>query len=199
LELNKKLDTADSNEKFLPDGFLDVSRANCSLRTAIFSTYQDRGYTVIGTSNRTELETGFFLPFGDGISHIRPIVHLYKTQVRQIASFIGTRQEVQDQPASAGFWENENDIEDLSYWLCNGGPIIQQRYFDEKEQYIAEQIYSELTTEKIDIIISSIVDAGMENEQIKENIGVSTETIEKFRTLLKVAKEFKRKPYNISL
>jgi NAD+ synthase len=127
-----RLSQADSEENFLPKGLIDPSRAKCSLRTPIFSTYQDRGYIVIGTSNRTEIETGFFLPFGDGIAHIKPIAHLYKSQVIQLASHMGTKQEVIDQPASAGFWEGETDLEDLAYWLYNKGPIKQERNFSKE-------------------------------------------------------------------
>lgn len=197
LEFIKKMKNADSTENFMPEGFLDVSRANCSLRTAIFSTYQDRGHMVVGTSNRTELETGFFLPFGDGIAHLKPIVHLYKTQVRQIAVNIGSRQEVLDQPASAAFWENENDLEDLSFWLCNGGPIMQQKKWSEEELYLAEKIESELTTEKIDMAISGIVDLKKNNEEISKQVGISPETIERFRVLIQESYKFKRRPYNI--
>lgn len=68
---------ADPAMSFRVDGVLDVGRAKCSLRTALLSTYQDRGYRVVGNSNRTEWLTGFYLPFGDGLAHVQPIIHLY--------------------------------------------------------------------------------------------------------------------------
>ena len=121
----------DKEEEFRADGLIDPSRAKCSLRTMIISTYQDRGYIVIGTSNKTEIETGFYLPFGDALGHIKPIAHLYKSQVRQLAKVVGVRQEVIEQPASAGFWRGQVDLEDMAYWIYNEKPIGKEQVFIE--------------------------------------------------------------------
>jgi len=45
-------------------------------------------YAVIGTPNLLELELGFFVKAGDGIADIKPIAHLYKTQVFQLAEYL---------------------------------------------------------------------------------------------------------------
>ena len=45
-------------------------------------------YAVIGTANRNEHELGFFVKYGDGGVDVRPIAHLYKTQVYQLARFL---------------------------------------------------------------------------------------------------------------
>ena len=42
-------------------------------------------YAVIGTPNRLEYDQGFFVKGGDGLADIKPIAHLYKTQVYQLA------------------------------------------------------------------------------------------------------------------
>ncbi|MGH9877386.1 MAG: NAD(+) synthase, partial [Nitrososphaerales archaeon] len=41
-------------------------------------------YLVVGTSDRSERETGFFTKFGDGVADMLPIADLYKTQVRAL-------------------------------------------------------------------------------------------------------------------
>lgn len=46
-------------------------------------------YAVIGTPNRLEYELGFFVKLGDGAADIKPIAHLYKTQVYQLADYLG--------------------------------------------------------------------------------------------------------------
>ncbi|HPE68627.1 MAG TPA: NAD(+) synthase [Thermotogota bacterium] len=46
---------------------------------------EQRGYAVLGTTNRTELRTGFYVKWGDDSSDIEPILHLYKTQVFALA------------------------------------------------------------------------------------------------------------------
>ena len=43
---------------------------------------------VIGTSNKTEWMTGFFVPYGDGAADIMPLLSFYKTQVRELAQFL---------------------------------------------------------------------------------------------------------------
>ena len=42
-------------------------------------------YAVVGTPNRLEYDQGFFVKLGDGAADIKPIAHLYKTQVYQLA------------------------------------------------------------------------------------------------------------------
>lgn len=46
-------------------------------------------YAVTGTPNRLEYDQGFFVKNGDGSADIKPIAHLYKTQVYQMARFLG--------------------------------------------------------------------------------------------------------------
>lgn len=51
--------------------------------------HSDRlNFCVAGTPNRLEYELGFFVKLGDGASDMKPIAHLYKTQVYQIAEFL---------------------------------------------------------------------------------------------------------------
>jgi NAD+ synthase len=45
-------------------------------------------YAVAGSPNRLEYDQGFFVKLGDGAADIKPIAHLYKTQVYQMAEFL---------------------------------------------------------------------------------------------------------------
>ncbi|HVO66926.1 MAG TPA: NAD(+) synthase [Syntrophales bacterium] len=45
-------------------------------------------YAVAGTPNRLEYDQGFFVKLGDGAADVKPIAHLYKTQVYQLAEFL---------------------------------------------------------------------------------------------------------------
>jgi NAD+ synthase len=51
-------------------------------------------YAVAGTPNRLEYDQGFFVKQGDGVADLMPIVHLYKTQVYQLAEYLGVEEEV---------------------------------------------------------------------------------------------------------
>jgi NAD+ synthase len=46
-------------------------------------------YAVVGTPNRLEYDQGFFVKGGDGLADVKPIAHLYKTQVYELAEFLG--------------------------------------------------------------------------------------------------------------
>ena len=51
-------------------------------------------YAVAGTPNRLEYDQGFFVKLGDGAADIKPIAHLYKTQVYALAEHIGVPEEI---------------------------------------------------------------------------------------------------------
>jgi NAD+ synthase len=51
---------------------------------------------VIGTPNKNEHDQGFFVKFGDGGTDLQPIVHLYKTQVYQLARHLDVPAVIQE-------------------------------------------------------------------------------------------------------
>jgi NAD+ synthase len=55
-------------------------------------------YLVAGTPNRLEYDQGFFVKLGDGAADIKPIAHLYKTQVYALAEYLGVPEEIRRRP-----------------------------------------------------------------------------------------------------
>jgi NAD+ synthase len=55
-------------------------------------------FAVSGTPNRLEYDQGFFVKLGDGAADIKPIAHLYKSQVYQLAEFLGVPERVRSRP-----------------------------------------------------------------------------------------------------
>jgi NAD+ synthase len=53
---------------------------------------------VVGTPNRLEYDQGFFVKGGDGLADLKPIAHLYKTQVYQLAEELGIPAEIRSRP-----------------------------------------------------------------------------------------------------
>ena len=49
---------------------------------------------VVGTTNKTESMTGFLVKWGDSAADIDPILPLYKTQVRQMAAYLGVSEAI---------------------------------------------------------------------------------------------------------
>ena len=61
--------------------------------------YADRlDRAVVGTPNRLEYDQGFFVKGGDGAADVKPIAHLYKTQVYQLAEHLGIPEEIRSRP-----------------------------------------------------------------------------------------------------
>ena len=194
-QIISKVQEVDNSEGFNKDGLLDTSRTKVALRTVINSIYQDKGYKVIGTSNKTEIELGFFLPFGDGIAHLKPIAHLYKSDVFKMAKELGTNIKVLTQPPSAGLWVGEQDLEDMSYWIYNEAPIQKEIDFTEDDIKKVEKIYAELSIEKIDLALSMIKEK-QKSEDICEHSSLSLFIVIKLKKLIENSKKFKSKPIN---
>jgi NAD+ synthase len=57
-----------------------------------------RRYAVVGTANLAEHDQGFFVKNGDGAADLKPIAHLYKTQVYQLSDFLGIPDEIRRRP-----------------------------------------------------------------------------------------------------
>jgi NAD+ synthase len=78
-----------------------VAATNFKQRTRKMLEYYhaDRlNYAVTGTPNRLEYDQGFFVKLGDGAADIKPIAHLYKTQVYQLAEYLGVPQQICSRP-----------------------------------------------------------------------------------------------------
>jgi NAD+ synthase len=60
-----------------------------------------RNYAVIGTANKNEHDQGFFVKWGDGGVDIQPIVHLFKTQVYQLAEYLDVPEEIRQRPPTS--------------------------------------------------------------------------------------------------
>jgi NAD+ synthase len=65
------------------------------IRMAMWYYYGELyNYLVIGNCNKTEKLTGYFVKYGDSGSDIDPIAHLYKTQVKELARFVGVPERI---------------------------------------------------------------------------------------------------------
>ena len=84
------------------DAYLGILAAtNFKQRTRKMLEYYhaDRlNYAVAGTPNRLEYDQGFFVKLGDGAADVKPIAHLYKTQVYQLAEHLGVPAEIRTRP-----------------------------------------------------------------------------------------------------
>lgn len=93
-----------------------LSRGNLKARVRMVYLYYyanslDR--LVCGSSDKSETMMGYFTKWGDVAADISPLMDLYKTQVRQLASHIGVPKEIVDKPPTPALWPGQLAEEEL--------------------------------------------------------------------------------------
>lgn len=74
-------------------------------------------YAVLGTPNRLEYDQGFFVKNGDGAADIKPIAHLYKTQVYKLAEYLGVPAEIRARPPTTDTYSLPQTQEEFYFVL----------------------------------------------------------------------------------
>jgi NAD+ synthase len=72
-------------------------------------------YAVAGTPNRQEYDQGFFVKLGDGAADVKPIAHLHKTQVYQMAEFLGIPEEIRRRPPTTDTYPMQQSQEEFYF------------------------------------------------------------------------------------
>jgi len=103
---------------------------------------------VCGSSDKSELLIGYFTKYGDGGVDILPIADLYKTQVRELARWLGLPRRICEKPSSPRFWPG----------------------------HLAEGELG-MTYEEIDQILYMYVELGKGIEEIVEETGIGRERV----------------------
>jgi NAD+ synthase len=95
-------DNKQTKVRLTPPAYLGIVAATNfkqRVRKMLEYYHADRlNYAVAGTPNRLEYDQGFFVKTGDGAADIKPIAHLYKTQVFAMAEQLGVPAEVCSRP-----------------------------------------------------------------------------------------------------
>lgn len=86
---------------------------------------------VCGTENKSEYYLSYFTRFGDEASDFEPIRHLYKTQVYELATYLGVPQEVINQLPTAGLWEDQTDEDEFGFSYAQADQVL-YLYFDKR-------------------------------------------------------------------
>lgn len=121
----------------------NLRKGNFSARmrmATLFDVSADEGALVLGTSNKSELMLGYGTLFGDLASAINPIGDLYKSEVFELARYLGIPASIIDKPPSADLWEGQSDEEELGYTYAVLDAAL-RAYVEErktKEELIAE-------------------------------------------------------------
>ena len=74
-------------------------------------------YAVAGTPNLLEYDQGFFVKLGDGAADFKPIAHLYKSQVYQLAEYLDVPEEIRQRPPTTDTYSLEQSQEEFFFSL----------------------------------------------------------------------------------
>jgi len=97
-----------------------VAASNFKQRSRMSMLYyhaEARNWAVIGTGNKNEHEMGFFVKYGDGGADVKPIAHLFKTQVFQIAEYLEVPVEIQKRIPTTDTYSAEQTQEEFFFRL----------------------------------------------------------------------------------
>lgn len=130
-------------EKLLPvNEYLQiVAASNFKQRTRMSMLYyhaEALHYAVIGTPNKHEQEQGFFVKYGDGAGDVMPIGNLYKTQVYQLAEFLGVPRAIIERTPTTDTYSAEQTQEEFFYQLPFA--LMDRYWYGFENGYAAEEV-----------------------------------------------------------
>jgi len=98
------------------EGSFKLAEANIKPRLRMTTLYyfaNRLNYLVVGTGNKSELMIGYFTKYGDGGADILPLSNLLKSQVRELAEYLGIPKKIINKPPSAGLWKGQTDEKEI--------------------------------------------------------------------------------------
>lgn len=114
-------DGSQTSYRLTPDSYLGIVAAtNFKQRARKMLEYYhaDRlNYVVAGTPNRLEYDQGFFVKLGDGSADVKPIAHLYKSQVYALAEHLGVPEEIVGRPSTTDTYSLPQSQEEFYFSL----------------------------------------------------------------------------------
>lgn len=101
--------------KVLPDaGNVVYGNLKPRIRMAVlYYLANQKKHMVLGTTNKSEMEIGYFTKYGDGGVDIEPIGDLYKSEVFEIAAELGIPEDIIETAPSAALWPGQTDEQEL--------------------------------------------------------------------------------------
>jgi NAD+ synthase len=114
--------SGEKSEKRLPlKAYLQiVAASNMKQRIRMMTLYyyaEAYNYAVIGTGNKNEYDQGFFVKYGDGGSDIMPIAKFFKTQVFQLAEYLGVPDGIRKRTPTTDTYPSEVSQEEFFFGL----------------------------------------------------------------------------------
>jgi NAD+ synthase len=111
---------------------------------------------VAGTPNRLEYDQGFFVKLGDGAADVKPIAHLYKTQVYQLAEYLGVPSAILNRPPTTDTYSLPQTQEE--FYFCLPYALMDLVLFGKSNGFTPAQVAEGLgmKTEQIERVFRDI-------------------------------------------
>ncbi len=105
---------------------------------------------VIGTSNKTELLLGYGTWYGDLASSVNPLGDLYKTQVFELAKYLGVPEKIIKKTPTADLWPGQTDEGEMGLKYEVADKILYM-IFDQRKskEFVIKSGFDERIVEKI--------------------------------------------------
>ncbi len=136
-----------------------VAATNFKQRTRKMLEYYhaDRlNYAVTGTPNRLEYDQGFFVKQGDGAADIKPIAHLYKTQVYKLARYLEIPKEICSRPPTTDTYSLPQSQDEFYFALPYDKMDL--CLYGKNNSYLPEEVAESvsLTPEQVQLVYNDI-------------------------------------------
>ena len=137
--------------------------------TMLYNYAEKNNFAVVGTTNKTEYLQGYFVKYGDGGSDIEPLVHLYKTQIYEIANFLKLPEKIINQDASPDVWSFKTSDEEFFYAVPYN--IVDLILYARERNLSINDIskFSNLSSEKIEKLIQFQNQKQSKSQTMREN------------------------------
>lgn len=112
---------------------LRVGNASARFRMVVLYDISARDSSlVLGTSNKSELLLGYTTMYGDNAYAINPIGDLYKTEIFELARYLGVTEAIINKPPSGDLWEGQSDEEEIGFSYSDIDSVL-KLYIDEQK------------------------------------------------------------------
>jgi len=126
-------------------------------RMAMLYYYAElKNYCVIGTGNKNEHEQGFFVKHGDGAADIKPIAHLFKSQIYQLAEYLDIPEEIKKRTPTTDTYSAEQTQEEFFFRMPF--EVLDRIWFGWEKDYPSSEIAEalDLNEAQVNLVIDDI-------------------------------------------
>lgn len=129
-----------------------VAASNFKQRSRMSILYyyaEAKHYAAIGTPNKHEVQQGFFVKNGDGGADLMPIAHLYKSQVYQLANYLGIPKEIIERTPTSDTYTAEQTQEEFFFQMPFH--IMDLYWYAFENDYNPEEVASIMSSTKEEV------------------------------------------------